>query len=220
MNNFREGKTMKTLSFVLLLIASMAFVLMGCSDNSSPVVSPTNQAINTPTSNMSLAKGGAVVNSAAGNGHISDIYSGVPKFSFSFTANRYADGTSSGEVQFLDHAGSKFHGTVIDLKVDGNNAKLCWTFSRGLLVYSPEVIIQLEGMFGCTVVQDNGEGKKATGPDMMTGFVWTDGSDLPPPTTIADLKGMSPNAFITWVEQFTGGASPFMPCDQGNVQVK
>jgi hypothetical protein len=35
---------MKILSFVLLLMVSMAFVLMGCSDNSAPIAAPTDQA--------------------------------------------------------------------------------------------------------------------------------------------------------------------------------
>ncbi len=41
---------MKTLSAVLLLAASVAFVLVGCSDNSAVPVSPTDQAAQPPTS--------------------------------------------------------------------------------------------------------------------------------------------------------------------------
>jgi hypothetical protein len=52
----RKDKVMKTFSFFLLLLASVEFLLMGCSDNSSPVVSPTNQAINSPSGSMGLAK--------------------------------------------------------------------------------------------------------------------------------------------------------------------
>jgi hypothetical protein len=47
---------MKTLSFALLLMVSMASVLMGCSDKSSPVVSSTEQAINSPSGSLSLGK--------------------------------------------------------------------------------------------------------------------------------------------------------------------
>jgi hypothetical protein len=43
-NIIRKGKAMKALSFVLLLMASMAFVLGGCSDNSAVPVSPTDQS--------------------------------------------------------------------------------------------------------------------------------------------------------------------------------
>ncbi len=34
---------MKALSCALLLMAGLAFVLLGCSDNSAPIVSPTDQ---------------------------------------------------------------------------------------------------------------------------------------------------------------------------------
>jgi hypothetical protein len=46
---------MKILPFALLLMASTAFVLLGCSDNSAPIVAPTDQA--TPQAEQaSLAK--------------------------------------------------------------------------------------------------------------------------------------------------------------------
>jgi hypothetical protein len=47
---------MKTLSFALLLMASMVFVLMACSDKSSPVVSSTDQVLNSTSGPMSLGK--------------------------------------------------------------------------------------------------------------------------------------------------------------------
>jgi hypothetical protein len=46
----RKGKAMKTLSFALLLAASAAFVLVGCSDNSGVPVSPTDQSVQRPGS--------------------------------------------------------------------------------------------------------------------------------------------------------------------------
>lgn len=46
----RKGNVMKTLSLALLLMASIAFVLLGCSDNSSPLVSPTDQFSQAPAS--------------------------------------------------------------------------------------------------------------------------------------------------------------------------
>jgi hypothetical protein len=49
---------MKTASLALLLMASMAFVVMGCSDNSAPLVSPAAQSAQTP---VSLEKCGNVV---------------------------------------------------------------------------------------------------------------------------------------------------------------
>jgi hypothetical protein len=47
--NIRKGKAMKTVSLALLLIASMAFVLLGCSDNPGPAA-PTDQATQAPVS--------------------------------------------------------------------------------------------------------------------------------------------------------------------------
>jgi hypothetical protein len=204
---------MKTLSLLLLLLASMGLVLMGCSEKSFPLGSPTEQAFSAPSSHVSLGKGGAVVSSATGNGHVAEVYSFVSKWSFSFTARRYADETSSGEVQFQSHMGLKFHGTVVDLKVVNNRAKLCWTYLSG----------PWAGQFGCAVVEDNGEGKKATGPDMMTGFLFTDGIDIIQfgEPTIAGITSWTPNEFIAWLEAyFTPPGTALMPCDQGNVQVR
>jgi hypothetical protein len=39
----RKGRVMKTVSFALLLMATLAFVVVGCSDNSTVPVSPTDQ---------------------------------------------------------------------------------------------------------------------------------------------------------------------------------
>jgi hypothetical protein len=41
---------MRTLALVLLLGASMAFVLLGCSDNSAPIVAPRDQGAQVPAS--------------------------------------------------------------------------------------------------------------------------------------------------------------------------
>jgi len=41
---------MKTVSFALLLMATLAFVVVGCSDNSAVPVSPTDQSAQTPAS--------------------------------------------------------------------------------------------------------------------------------------------------------------------------
>jgi hypothetical protein len=52
---------MKILSCALLLMASMLFVVMGCSDNSAVPVSPTEQSISMQGTAATLAKGGPVV---------------------------------------------------------------------------------------------------------------------------------------------------------------
>jgi len=154
---------MRTLSLALLLIASMAFVVPGCSENSSSVVTPSNQSLSLPVASVALEKGG-VVHSATGGGHVSDFWGQEFRWTFSFSAREFGDGGCSGEVQFVDHTGVRFHGTIIDLNVIDNKAKLCWTSTSGPWV----------GLFGCAVVEDNGEGQNASGPDMMTGILWTD----------------------------------------------
>jgi hypothetical protein len=52
---------MKILSLALLLMASMAFVLLGCSDNSAPIVAPTSTGGNPATSLMKASGSGAWV---------------------------------------------------------------------------------------------------------------------------------------------------------------
>jgi hypothetical protein len=52
---------MKTLSLVLLLMASMAFVLLGCSDNSAPVVASTSVSDHPSTPLMKSSASGAYI---------------------------------------------------------------------------------------------------------------------------------------------------------------
>ncbi len=55
---FGKDNVMKILSLTLLLMASMAFVLLGCSDNSAPIGAPTDQAGLSSSSSTVLAKAG------------------------------------------------------------------------------------------------------------------------------------------------------------------
>jgi len=57
----RKGKAMKILSVALLLLASLAFVLLGCSDNSAPVVASASNSDNPPTSLMKTSESGASI---------------------------------------------------------------------------------------------------------------------------------------------------------------
>jgi hypothetical protein len=63
---------MKILSLALLLVASMAFVLLGCSDKSAPIVAPNDQGM-VSSSASSLAKGD-VLYSATGGAHFFKIH--------------------------------------------------------------------------------------------------------------------------------------------------
>jgi hypothetical protein len=206
---------MKVLSLVLLLMASMAFVLVGCSDNSVPIAGPTGQAISSGSA-ASLAKLGEDLHSATGSGHVSDFGGEKVDLTFTFSAIQHKGGTSSGEVQVVVHPGLKFHGKIFDLKVEDNRAKLSWTYTSG----------PWTGLYGCAIVEDNGEGIKATGPDKMAGFLWTDGSDIGT-YTIPELIEMSPSEFIYWLEYYIfpliglpPGTPALVPTDKGNVQVR
>jgi hypothetical protein len=212
----RKGKVMRALSFALLLMASMAFVLLGCSENASLPVAPTDRALSTVTSPAVLAKGGTVLHTASGVARVREFWGEAVKFEFSFSAVQHDGGTSSGEVQMVDHAGLKFHGKIFSLQVEGNRAKLNWTFTSG----------PWTGLYGCAVVEDNGEGGKAA-PDMTTSVLWTDGSDIGI-YTIPQLIEMSPNEFIDWLEDYVfveliglpPGLPALIPTEHGNVQVK
>jgi hypothetical protein len=111
----------------------------------------------------------------------------------------------------------KFHGKVFSLQVENNRAKLNWTYTSG----------PWTGFYGSAVVEDNGEGRKAGGPDKASGFLWTDGSDIGN-YTIPQLIILSPNEFIGWIENYVfpvlyGGPIPgpvLEPTSHGNIQVR
>jgi hypothetical protein len=211
----RKGKVMKILSLALLLMASMAFVLLGCSENTNPLL-PTSDQTYSSSQSSGLAKGGAVVHSASGGGHMSQTWGMEVKWTISFSALQHADGSSAGQIQFVDPSGMSFHGKILDLYVEGNKAKLCWTFTSGVW----------KGLFGCMLVADYGEGKGAASPDLVSGILWTDGSDIGT-GTIAGIKAMSPDEFIAWLEgylfPFLGippGLPVLEPISHGNIQVR
>jgi hypothetical protein len=99
-----------------------------------------------------------VVASATGSGHI-----GVR--TFSFTARKYADGTSKGQLQLNNRALDVVVHIEIDcLRVVGNTAHMSGRVTR---VSNPD-----EGAVGDLnrlVVQDNGTGAKSP-PDMISGI--------------------------------------------------
>jgi hypothetical protein len=212
----RKGEVMKTISVVLLLMASLAFVLVGCSDNSGPVGTQMDQTLSAGTSPTALAKGGIVKHTATGGARVREFWGGEVKWNFSFSAVQHDGGTSTGEVEMVDHSGLKFHGKIFSLQVEGNRAKLNWTFANG----------PWTGFYGSAVVEDNGEGKNVS-PDMTTGVLWTDGSDIGI-YTIPQLIEMSPNQFIDWLENYVfvvliglpPGLPALIPTEHGNVQVK
>jgi hypothetical protein len=154
----RKDITMKTLSFILLLLASMAFVLLGCSDSSNPLAGPPDRAGIAPNPPASLAKGAAVVHSATGSGH---TYVDGELRTFSFVAKELADGTYQGEWEAFSRnwgrVEGKWHGVVTFVKFDGNKA----------LIVGRETSGSYAGWYDAFAVVDNGEGANGS-RDMLT----------------------------------------------------
>jgi hypothetical protein len=195
---------MKNLSLALLLVASMAFVLVGCSDNSAPLVSPEDAVVSSVTSQASLAKGD-VLNSATGSAHYKFVSGSLQsRVRFSFSAVRHANGTCSGEVQNNDEGPTfNFHGKVFDLKVEDNAAKFAFKFSYGTYYGIPFGDwyggVDISAFTAWCVVVDNGQGKNATGADLVSWILWTDGSDIGT-ATIEDVNAMGPQAYLNWIK--------------------
>jgi hypothetical protein len=208
---------MKTLSFVLLLIASMAFMLMGCSDNSNLPVAPSNQAITASNLPSSLAKGNPIINSA--NGACNSFFEGKMQ-SWGFNAKLYADGTCDGVVQIIVHSQSRDYGflhcKVLSLKV--------WDLGNGV---KAAVIGMVEvekgpynGSYDAFVVYDYGEGSKAH-PDMFTTTICWD-----PDNSLDNMKlvwNMTPDEVVQRIIDIHPGMTwndVLVPVEEGNVQVR
>jgi hypothetical protein len=91
---------MKTLSLVSLLLPGMMFVLLGCSDASTPLVSHSDAVASSGTAQASLGKG-AVVRSVTASGNIwIEGKMGV----LTINARLYADGTVDGIFNLVNTA--------------------------------------------------------------------------------------------------------------------
>ncbi len=226
---------MKILSFALLLMASLAFVPLGCSDKSSPIVSPTDQALSSPTTSTGLPKAGVkVVNTLRGSANAyyalwypdGTLWGTIPapkqKDGFytveTVQANAYSDGTASGSFhyQFLGNLPpeaeggfyDKIEGKVIKLAVEGNKALVVVEITKWKLWPLPAWFAQ--------VFIDNGEGASSSdelsewfaAPDEGTRDFWLT---------------MDPDQFILWttdqLKEFPS-VPPVFPIDHGNIQVR
>jgi hypothetical protein len=209
---------MKLLSCALLLTASMAFVLAGCSENSVSPVSAGEQTVATPVAPTGLMKKGPVVASVTGNGAVRYDYwvDGKQVFgSFAVSARKYADGSCEGEYQIIDHvvpwkSTNWWHGKVLSLEIVGNMA----------LVGGQEIKFPGNGdeiylnWYDSFVLVDNGKGGTATSPDLRS-IVYTE-----PPSNYLHMKNdvwtMTPENFLAFVESM--GYAPFT-VSLGNIQV-
>jgi hypothetical protein len=218
---------MKNLSLALLLMASMVFVLSGCSDNSNSVVTPSEQVTAATTSSGNLAKMGEDLHSATGNGHWRFVGT-QSRVRCLFSAVQHKDGTCSGEVTNNDEGPTfKFHGKVYDLKVEGNRAQMWWKFTRGTNPPGGEPYLDLTGMLGTMVVVDNGNGNSATGGPDLVSLIWCDPPEtydgsLNPPMTIEQIFALSTDEYINYVmNNFGMSYDQFLPAiEMGSVTVR
>jgi hypothetical protein len=209
---------MKTFPFILLLMASLALVLAGCSDNSTPVAVPRDEAIAlSPASNF--AKASPVIGSAVGGGVMNtpDPSTGYPAVKFGFTALKYEDGTAGGQVE-LDLVGldksivKKIHGTVKGIKFYGNVA-MFWAELRtefAVIFYGPATWRQI------FVVTDNGEGSNCP-PDRMSN-PWLTSEDVWP-GEFETYWALSAEDFLASIPGSIG-SPPDYPLASGNILVR
>lgn len=214
---------MKAFLFAVLLMATMGFVLLGCSDNSTPLVSPNDAVVSSATTAPSLAKGCAGVGSATGGGEFKAPGGAVTMFSsvkFAFTAWKHKGGASGGEVEMnlvgMDRSlGGKFHAKVKDAKFHGNVA-MFWAELK-TQIFAPffpdfpnatwKTII---------VVTDNGEGKKAI-RDRMSNPWFT--SEEIFPGEFDQYWAMSAEEFLASIPTSIGTPSDY-PLARGNIEVR
>jgi hypothetical protein len=207
---------MKILSAALLLMACMAFGLLGCSDKSTSPVTPGEQTFAGSSFSASLAKG-APVHSA--NGACNSFFEGKMQ-NWGFNAKQNADGICDGKVQIVVHSQPRefgfLHCDVLSLKV--------WDLGGGV---KAAVIGMVEvekgpfnGSYDAFVVYDYGEGSKAH-PDMFTTYICWDENNSPdhmkkiwqwpPMDVVNEIVRIHPGTTVNDV---------LVPVEEGNVQVR
>lgn len=210
---------MKILCSALLLTASMAFVLLGCSDNAAPIVAPNDEAVSAPTSPTALSKG-AWIQIATGSGHTHPRGAGL--CTISFTAQKDADGLCKGEWQAYDRdIDIKIHLKVVHLDVEGNQAFLV---AYGMLPETPWYGPPTPG-YGMILITDNGQGNNADLPDQHSWFsVWPDNGQMPwafVTSSLATASVSEAKSFLTGVPGFGWPeAMLYVPAELGNLQVR
>jgi hypothetical protein len=211
---------MKTL-FAIVLLAFLAFVILGCSDISNPLVTPFDKA-----GAISLDKGDGILHSVTGSAHWRSVpITGETNSRISFTAIQHKDGTITGELVAKDKGIMNGKAKVYGLEVNGNMAKLAFHYTNGNFgeMYNPPV--DISDIYGWLVVIDNGEGANASGPDLVSLTVFTNGSDILP-LTIAELDPMGPEEYLSimgdYLLQYYGIPNDafLSPYDNGSIQVR
>ena len=226
-------------------MASLAFVLLGCSDRSAPIVAPTDPVVSSPVTMTGLPKCGVkVLNSLSGSadnyyrlwyGDDGTLWGTLPapkqRGGFytveTFHADANSDGTASGSFhyEFLGKlppgvAGGffgKFDGKVIKLAVEGNKAFVVVEITKWDLWSLPAWFAQ--------VFIDNGKGNWSR--DKVSEWFTTFAPDVahdPQGIGSRDLwMTMGPNDFIKWTTDQLSAypyAPVLFPIDNGNIQVR
>ena len=207
---------MKEFRLALLLTGSLAFVLVGCSDNSAPIVAPSDQPSTQASAPTSLAKAGTANTVVTGNGTISTSW--CPFITFEFSLIKMKDGIVKGHsrMAYLDAdkkvqdefggaiKGAKFYGNVVMFYVDieGPLFEEYWGTHLGW-----------KQIF---VVTDNGEGVKST-PDRVSN-PWLTTDEVPGWEGTFDTWWAKDAAqFLASIPPDWGG--PDYPLLRGNIKV-
>jgi hypothetical protein len=211
---------MKTVSFALLLMASMAFVLGGCTDKSEPILAPTDQ-IESPTSEASLAKHGCVVHSAIAytRTRVNEMgmtdKDGQAIAVVTLKAWGFQDGKCCGEFDWeqigpiVPYGFKEVHGKIVQLIVVGNKAKFMFEITKGRMGDGTS----LAGQIGCLVGIDNSARRHARLADYWSAVA----IDIPQVMKDMGFWEMSPDEFISAA---TAAGFPSQPIDKGNILVR
>jgi hypothetical protein len=206
---------MKTI-YAFVLLAFLGLLILGCSESSDQLVVPVDK-ISSLNTGGSLEKG--VIHSATGSAHWRVIgYQSQVRFSFS--AIKHKDGSVTGQVRNNDEGQTyKFHGEVYDLQVEGNMAKICFTFRSGKWNPPGGPVIDLTGALGCVVVVDNGESNEI---DKVSLIWWDFPGTTYPPWTVEEIFAMNITDYINTVLDLFGLTyDEFIPdIEYGSVKVR
>jgi hypothetical protein len=126
-----------------------------------------------------------VVASATGSGHM--LRNGFYR-TFSFSARKYADGTSTGQLQLHSpEFDVVVHLELNCLRVVGNRAHM-----SGFVTYTSNTDEAFVGEHNRLVVEDNGEGPAAP-PDMVSGIPANPGNTNP---ETCETNTLTPNRIV------------------------
>jgi hypothetical protein len=233
----------KTLSLALLLMAGMAFVLLGCSDNSNSVVTPNDQVASSGSA-TSLAKIGEDLHSVTGTAHTYNIV--VPELgafipgpkekggvynTLIVNAIEHSDHSVSGKLVSQMHGippegqwgwGTKVEGRIIRVAIQGNRALVVFQHTLFVGPDGTNMVTPETPWWGAMAFIDKGEGKNS--PRDAAAAWWSSPME-------ADLTlwlSQSPQEYVDWTLLQLGDVldpwypdfNGWFPIDNGNIQVR